>query len=458
MAPPRHVIVLMMENRSFDHMLGFVPRVGDLRPTDSNPVDPTQPGSERVRVSADAEPITLIDPAHTFEATRAQMFGGRPPSQPAPMSGFVASYVGANGGDVALGKRVMQCQNPASVPVLAQLARAYCVCTAWFSSVPAPTWPNRYYLHAATSSGLVSNVWLNPFTPTIFDRLEGHGLSWRVYVGDIAQCWAIPSLGLRMLFERGDAPEDRHFGPLWQLFDDLSSGSLRSYSFVEPHYFQTPLWRATDQHPPHDVRDGEGLISLVYERLVASDYWSDSLFVVLYDEHGGFYDKAPPPTTVSPDGVDSSDPPFDFRQLGVRVPAVLVSPLIEPGTRDRNVYDHAAVPATLNRLFDLGSDAFLTERDRQSRTFEHNLTRTRPRRDTVRVSPAAGVSPAAAVVHVDTARAIEVVNGTRADEERAVLAARPPLLGVARQGLSDHQRGLAAMAEALRRASGTGRR
>ena len=132
MALPRYVIVLMMENRSFDHVLGFVPGVGDLSPSDYNRVDPSRPRSARVRVSADADPITLIDPDHTFEATQEQMFGGGSPTGPAPMNGFVSSYIKAAGGDVALGKTVMRCQAPAAVPVLAQLARGFCACTRWF--------------------------------------------------------------------------------------------------------------------------------------------------------------------------------------------------------------------------------------------------------------------------------------------------------------------------------------
>jgi phospholipase C len=445
----------MMENRSFDHMLGFVPRIGDLGPDDFNRVDPTNPRSARVRVSPDAEPVTLIDPEHTFEATQEQLFGPGQPSQTPTMSGFVSSYVKAVGGNVTLGRRVMRCQAPASVPVLARLAGEYCACTRWFSSVPGPTWPNRFYAHAATSSGLVTNSWLNPLTPTIFDRLDAAGVSWRVYAGDIAQCWSIPALGFRMVAERALPSPDRHFSPLGQLFDDLEAGTLRSYSFVEPHYFQTLLWRATDQHPPHDVRDGEALISLVYESLLASSYWTDTLLIVTYDEHGGFYDREPPPTARSPDGLSSTHPPFDFTRLGVRVPAVLVSPYIEPGRIDTTVYDHTAIPATLNKLFRLGPDAFLTERDRHSPTLEGNLTRSRARarRTAVRVAPADGARLNLAQLAVEPGRAVALVDAMRADEERAVVAARPRLLGVTRQGMSDHQRRLAAMAEALHRAS-----
>jgi phospholipase C len=451
---PSHVVVLMLENRSFDHMLGFVRGVGDLTARDCNPVDPLDPASASVCVSPEAPPITQIDPDHSFEGTQQQLFGGRPPGGRATMDGFVASYTRAVGGDAALGGRVMECQAPAAVPVLAARARGFCVCTGWFASVPGPTWPNRFYAHAATSSGGLTNGPLNPFTPTIYDRLDARAISWRIYVGDIAQAWSVPSLGLRMVHELKRPAADRHFAPLAQFAADLTAGALPAFTFLEPHYFPTPFWSATDQHPPHDVRLGEALIAHVYQSLVASNYWRDSLLVVTYDEHGGFYDRRPPPRAPSPDGVRSADPPFDFRRLGVRVPTLLISPYIPAGTRDRRTYDHAAIPATLNRLFDLGSEAFLTERDRRSLTFESNLSLDQPRgeADIPRVGAADGVALDAATLHVETARAIEVVNAMRVREASAVPAVRTPLLGVRRQMLSEHQIGLAALAEALARA------
>lgn len=380
MGNPSHVIVLMFENRSFDHMLGFTPGIGDLTGAEFNLVDPTNLESERVVVSNTAGPITTVDPGHGFVDTNTQLFGVQPPTDPAPMSGFVADYLKDAGGSVDVAKTIMECHAPDSVPVLSTLATRFCACTRWFSSVPGPTWPNRFYVHAATSAGLVVDNHPDPAIATIQGRLAANDRTWRVYAGDIPQCLAVEDLFKRFVEDLLDPFGYHHFHALSQLFDDLKKGSLPNYSFVEPHYFETSAGHATDEHPPHDIRYGEALLSAIATSLAESDYWEDSLLVVLYDEHGGFYDKISPPTGVpNPDGRNSQDPPFDFTRLGVRVPAVLVSPFVEPGTVDATVYDHASIPATLNRIFDQGADNFLTRRDAAANTFERSLVRASPR-------------------------------------------------------------------------------
>src|SRR5262249_47412821 len=149
-----------------------------------------------------------------------------------------------------------------------------------------------------------------------------------------------------------------------------------------------------------------------------SSYWRDSLLVVGYDEHGGFYDRRSPPRAPSPDGVRSADPPFDFRRLGVRVPTVLISPYIPARARDRTSSPPTARPATLNRVVGRGAAASLPERDRRSATFEANLSLGQPRgeADIPHVAAADGVVLDAATLHVETARAIEVVNAMRVRE------------------------------------------
>jgi len=148
-------------------------------------------------------------------------------------------------------------------------------------------------------------------------------------------------------------------------------------------------WKATDQHPPHDVRLGEYLIAKVYDTLRASQYWEKSQLVVLYDEHGGFFNRVPPPDDVpNPDGKMGTDPPFDFTRLGVRVPAVLVSPWVEKGRIDSILYEHASLPATVRTLF--GLPDVLTFRDKAANTFEKNLTRSTPRTDTPMTLPVPG--------------------------------------------------------------------
>ena len=234
------------------------------------------------------------------------------------MNGFVSSYIKNVGGDVAKGKAIMDCHAPESIPVLAGLAKNYRVCTRWFASVPGQTWPNRFFMHAATSRGLVSNDPLDEAAVTIFDKLDGKQ-SWRIYAGDVPQCLSIERLARKFLLDQVKAVQDRHFHTLAQYFNDLSQGTLPAYSFIEPQYFNTPFGKATDQHPPHDIQLGEALLGHVYNSLLASDYWQDSLLLVIFDEHGGFFDTVSPPRAVpAPDEFVASQPVFDFTRLGPR--------------------------------------------------------------------------------------------------------------------------------------------
>jgi phospholipase C len=337
----------------------------------------------------------VIDPHHSFEGTYEQIHGVElTPDTPGPigpgtepaMNGFVSNYtreITANGlpGD---GRLVLKCHAPETVPVISTLATQYCACTRWFSSLPGPTWPNRFYVHAATSRGLVSGGFdetLDASTPTIYDRLDAYNIAWRVYSGDFAQSWGIESLRNRLVKQLGTIIKPgsyRNLCNLGQFFSDLEQGTLPSYSFIEPHYMGTDYWPPTDQHPPHDVRFGEDLLRRVYNGVVSSRYWEQSLLVVLYDEHGGLYDHVPPPSTVNPDGRNCTDPKFNFERLGVRVPAILISPFIDPAV-DSTIYDHSSVPATLNKIFGLGPQNFLSKRDRQANTFESRLSRSSPR-------------------------------------------------------------------------------
>ncbi|MGI9149357.1 MAG: alkaline phosphatase family protein [Chloroflexota bacterium] len=415
MANPHHVVVIAFENRSFDHMLGFVPPAGALTGQESNPVNPADPASERVAVTRLAGPITSIDPNHSLEAVDEQVFGASVEQpDPAPMNGFVSSYIKNVGGDVAKGKAIMDCHSPESVPVLAGLAKNYRVCTRWFSSVPGQTWPNRFFMHAATSRGLVTNDPLDEDAPTIFDKLDAKQ-SWRIYAGDVPQSLSIESLAARFVLEHLKAPQDRHFHTLAQYFRDLTEGTLPAYSFIEPQYFNTAFGQATDQHPPHDIRLGEALLGHVYNSLLASTYWQDSLLLVLFDEHGGFFDSVPPPRGVAaPDAFVASQPAFDFTRLGPRVPAVVVSPWVEPGV-DVTQYEHASIPATLNALFELGSANFLTKRDAAANAFNTNLSLTSAhgllgafQADTATAPPLEQLAPPAARLP-DTRAALQTV-------------------------------------------------
>jgi phospholipase C len=315
----------------------------------------------------------------------------------------------------------MACQSPKQVPVLSTLALEFAVCVRWFCSVPGETWPNRNFLHAATSDGETA-ISPRPYDdPTIFELLEKHGKSWRIYHDDTPQAWAFPNLW--------DTPA-RH--AKWFGFDafaeHVAAGDLPAYTFIEPNHRpplhtldRTPVIGdpgvSNSQHPGNnlvedadyeafpeefpeagdtDFARGEALIATIYEALRANPaLFERSVLLITYDEHGGFYDHVPPPTGVPAPG----DPPgwsarllhalyrrqgdsFDFTMLGPRVPTVVISPYIPAHTVDASTHDHACVPATLRRLF--AQDAKpLTERDRWAaeHPFDACLTLDRPRTD-----------------------------------------------------------------------------
>jgi len=178
--------------------------------------------------------------------------------------------------------------------------------------------------------------------------------------------------------------------------DDCANDNLPHFSFVEPVYFDSTIFApANDQHPSHDVTEGEKLMKYLYESLRNSSSWNNSLLLITYDEHGGFYDHYPTPLyhVPSPDGLNSTDPPFDFERLGVRVPMIAISPYIEKsmvvheanGPTPHSRYEHSSVYSTVKNIF--GLPDFLTARDQWAGTFDWILTRDEPRTDAPTVLP-----------------------------------------------------------------------
>jgi phospholipase C len=387
----KHMVVLMMENRSFDHMLGFAQSptwpIDGLQGTESN----IDSANGVAQVSSDAEYAGDFtpDPGHSVFDAVTQLYGdaNTPVTQNPTMSGFVRSYEGKNLSP-ADAHRIMKCFSAQKVPVLTSLAQQFCVCDRWFSSVPGPTFPNRAFVHGATSFGRVdmSLDWRNMPT-TIYERLAQNNVDACIFYHDTT---------MAMTFN-GLAGNSDYFG----LFDDFlwccKNDKLPSYSFVEPRFANAPpgggkpAFSASDQHPDHDVNEGEALIQAVFNAVWGNQKVREStLLVIVYDEHGGLYDHVPPPTTVNPDGINFSgggvppDPPFNFTRLGVRVPAVLISPYIQAGTIDHTIYDHTSVVATVRKLLIPNvANSHLTLRDKQANTFEGNLTLAQARADAI---------------------------------------------------------------------------
>ncbi len=354
----KHLVVLMLENRSFDHLLGYLkangikPAVDGLTGTETNPTIPPVTGPVMVSPSAaDAEPKP--DAGHELADVSEQYYGHVDLAFPGggPMNGFVANYAS----QPASGPDIMKCVDPAKIPALVELATQFCVCDQWHASVPGSTWPNRMFAHAATSAGTVTNVLGLYFLPTIFDRLGLAGKDWRIYYHQIPQAvlffslfaeWSLsPILGRFRLFKH------------WKTDLAAPGCSLPEYTFIEPAYFSFRLGKkksyANDQHPSHSIALADQLVRDVYEPLRASSCWAHSMLVIVHDEHGGTYDhRFPNKAAVNPDGLVSSPLGFDFTRYGARVPAVIVSPWAANGVCN-TLYDHTSIAATLEQRFGL---------------------------------------------------------------------------------------------------------
>lgn len=395
------VVVLVQENRSFDHMLGWMKKsintdIDGVTGDETNHVDASDPSSRAVRFS-DRSQYVDPDPGHSIQAIYEQVYGVAfadaaatpitPPGVPAPpMSGFVQQAEKEKPG---MADTVMSGFLPDAVPVYRELVREFAVCDRWFASVPASTQPNRLFVHSATSHGLVSNdtkqlVWGLP-QRTIFDNLHDQGFSFGIYYQYPPS--TLFYRNLRQLKYAGNFhPFDLDFRR------HCREGKLPNYVVVEQRYFDLKILPGNDDHPSHDVAEGQRFVKEVYEALRSGPQWGEALLVITYDEHGGFYDHVATPTAgvPSPDGI-RGPPPFFFKfdRLGVRVPTIMVSPWIKKGTvvgrpagpTDTSEFEHSSIPATLKKIFNLSSD-FLTKRDAWAGTFEHIFTELdQPRTD-----------------------------------------------------------------------------
>lgn len=363
MAQIEHVVVLMLENRSFDCMLGWLypdrPDFDGLRGDECNPWHREDGQVEQIPVwndrtlTPEAACIPDPDPGELFHDINMQIFGLHPDGTPR-MNGFVDNYLRQPVDDRRDPRAVMHYFTPEQLPVLSTLARNFGVCDRWFASAPCQTWPNRLFIHTATGGGEVNNdaIPLPFMTPTVFRRLEKGGGSWRVYFHDLPQTAAFADLWLRI------PTHFRFFDP--EFVQDAACGTLPNYSFIEPRYFTSRLLHCVpnDAHPPHNVAYAEQLIAAVYNAVRAGPAWERTLLIVTFDEHGGCYDHVPPPAAV-PTGNRASDG-FAFDRFGVRVPAVIASPYIPAGSvlrppDDGPPFDHTSIIATLSALFDLGA-------------------------------------------------------------------------------------------------------
>jgi phospholipase C len=315
--PIKHVIVLMLENRSFDQMLGCLqeiyPNLDGIAP--GQPPRTNQADGVSYAQSPAASFVAPADPNHDYPHVVYQISKGN--------SGFAQDFANCfpQSGQPDR-QEVMNFHARGKLPALHTLAESFTICDHWFSSLPGPTWPNRLFVHSGTSLGRVTmpegvmnaNLhWYNQ--TTLYDRLNEKKVAWKIYFGDVPQSWVLVNQW---------APRNIiNYHHMQRFFEDIAGDEkiFPSYVFIEPTYNQPG---ANDDHPCHNVLEGEKLIAEVYNALRANEaLWQSSLLVVLYDEHGGYYDHVTPPAAVPPDHHQEE---FTFDRLGVRVPAILASP------------------------------------------------------------------------------------------------------------------------------------
>ena len=397
----KHVFVLMLENRSFDHMLGFSGITGKSAATG----EPTtiyglhgnewnEHNGQRYTVTRGAPDRAAHSPGHSFTDVVEQLCGAGVRYQNGAdypritNGGFVANF--AKGAPGAPGD-VMKCFTPEQLPVLNALAREFVVCDRWFSAMPGPTWPNRMYAHAASAAGFDESPsgtqeleWdtlpgsgVEFSGGNLFDNLKKAGHAFRIYADDhfpnVAELSNISrTFDVREFEDFASEVKDPHFDA--------------AYTWIEPSYDTTNDFKdGNSQHPLGSVAAGEAIIKETYEAIRNSPHWATSMLIITWDEHGGFYDHVAPGAAPASGHVGRSHG-FHFDHLGVRVPALVISPLVPKNLIEHRPFEHSSIPATVERVFGLPA---MNVRDGRCNAANHLATLKVARTDTPATLPAA---------------------------------------------------------------------
>lgn len=369
-----HVVVVMLENRSFDHMLGYLSLPPEQGGRGKNNIDGLK-GAERDSNPHDGKdwPIWHLDrtefggededPDHSARSVDQQLAGGG--------KGFVENFARISqprahreNKPVPRPDLVMGYYDADDLPVYDHLADHYCVVDRWFSSVPGATWPNRLYAATGRAAGTRDDLPLPLYSlPSFIRHLDEHDTTWRWYSFDPATLRAIDpayrfSQGHHFSFvdSRKLSTKERAVGEFTEegpsFLDDVAEGHLPAVSWIDPRFKDLKVLgpNSNDDHPPSDVLAGQDLILTIYHALSSNaELWKKTLLLITYDEHGGFYDHVAPPAAV--------DDEHDFQRLGVRVPALLVSPLVAAGKSSTELlggdfhFDHTSIIKTILMRF-----------------------------------------------------------------------------------------------------------
>jgi phospholipase C len=336
--PIRHVVVIMKENRSFDHLLGSLNTAGQpaAAPVPASFSNPDAAGTAVAPFAFDTTCLPF-DPGHQWNAMHVQVDGGA-------MDGFVRSAATTTGTD---GHFVMGHYQEAALPFYYWLADTYAINDRHFASARSGTWPNRDFLLLGTADGVKCSYcgYPDPKTPTLLDALDAAGASWGAYTDgapfDGTLGWSAPHAGLHSFAD---------------FLAALAGGALPDVAFVDG------IPNVEDEHPTADLQVGEAWTRKIYAAAVASPLWPELALIWTYDEAGGFADDVPPPNhacVARP--ADPTDAPFF--ELGVRVPFAVISPYARPHFVSHVVQEHTAVTRFIEVVFGLPA---LTARDANS--------------------------------------------------------------------------------------------
>jgi phospholipase C len=382
--PFDHIVVIMMENHSFDNLLGTLahsgqPRARGLKLNAKGLTTNSNPGPEGpVRSFPFTTTAQGVHVSQSWNATHEQIDEGR-------MDGFVSSV-----GDV----QPMGYWTEDQLPFAYSLARTFCLANRWFCSAPCQTYPNRRFLMAGSAYGNISTSTSSlkdppPPNGTIWDRLHAYGVSWRNYFTDL------PSVGI---INGTIEKYPTNLAPIAQFFSDCAAGSLPSVSLVDPEFGVAGIVGSAlatipalapiaeklettggDEENPQDMAYGEYWASQVVKAILASPAWPRTLLLYTYDEHGGYYDHVPPPAAIAPDSIPPvlgpGDAPGGYNIYGPRVPAIVASPYSKPNAVTNVVHDHTSFLATVEAKWNLPR---LTYRDANAKTVMDFLDPSNP--------------------------------------------------------------------------------
>lgn len=372
-----------MENRSFDHMLGWLksessPNINGLTEGMTTPRDPNDSSKGTVSITRGGYDVSPDDPKHDFDNIAVQINGNK-------MDGFVYDSI-MNGKNET---NPVSMFDELSAPILNTLALEFAVFDNWFASVPGPTDPNRQFAMSGTSVGILTNFNGTLYTQQSYlDYLRVHNRTIAGYYQD--DLWQLGAYEDLLRPENSIYIKDLDTN----FYSDVAAGNLADFTWLQPRMSTLEDKLPTWQHPDASVNEGERLIKQVYEAIRAGPKWEETLFLITYDEHGGFYDHVTPPFEGVPapdDNVASNG--FAFNQLGIRIPTIAISPWIPKGTvvsdalpgerpTETSQFDSTSIMATSNIILGLKNEQTLGERMKWANTFAGLMTTLdKPRQD-----------------------------------------------------------------------------